>query len=105
MTTYFYYLTSEEIVETFGSILTYNTLKMYAKDKFNGTYEVEVFFGKTNEDIEMLVIINLNNEQVFEDFILNRGNDFIYLLQQHKPDLVYKDGKLVEDSEEEEEEE
>ena len=98
MTTYFYYLSSEEIVETFESLLTYKALKMYVKDKFNGTFQVEIFYGETNEDNEILVIITLNGKQVFEDFILNTGNDFIYLLEQHKPDSVYKDGKLVEET-------
>lgn len=103
MTTYFYYLSAEEIVKTFGSILTYNNLKMYAKDTFNGTYQVEVFYGPISDEYERLIMIRLDNEKVFEDIIIDLGNEFIYHLEQHKPDSVYIDGKLVEESEEEEE--
>lgn len=96
MTTYFYTLSATEIVEVFESILTYRDLKMYVNDKFNGTYEVEVFYGESI-DYEMVVLIRLNNKKVFEDVIVDIGNEFIYHLEKHTPYSVYKDGELVEE--------
>ena len=98
MTTYFYTLSANEIVEAFESILTYRDLKMYVNDKFNGTYEVEVFYGESNEDMEKVVLIRLNNKRVYEEVIYAYGShEFSYHLDKYTPDSVYKNGELLEE--------
>ena len=83
MTTYFYYLSANEIVEVFESILTYRDLKMYANDKFNGTYQVEVFYGESI-DYEMVVLIRLNNKKGPEYFV-----EAARIVLQHHPNVKF----------------
>jgi hypothetical protein len=90
MTTYTYTLTATQIVEAFD-FLPYKHLKMYVHDKFNGSYEVVIYYGEEFDEYQFDVDIHLNGVKVFDETISNYGNDFIYYLEQYEPDSVEPD--------------
>ena len=76
------FVTNETILTIFGSEMTYNVLKLYAKNSCESTHLRVKTFTDTDNDAQIITVL-FNDEEVFEqEYSINHSCDMFYHLEK-----------------------